>query len=264
MAKLILTNLDFDNDGKIINVLDPSSPQDVATKAYVDANIEGLGWKDNVRVATTANIDLASAPSAIDGITLSLNDRVLVRLQTDQEDNGIYIFNGAGNPMTRSPDANTAAELLSAITSVDEGTANEDTTWRQTSVNITIGVTAIVFAPFGVVAPPASETTAGIAEIATQVEVDTGTDDFRIVTPLKLANWSNAPKKFTQNIGDNTNTSFTITHNLNSREVQVEVYRNSGNYETVICDVNRTGVNTIQLVFNSAPSNDEFTVRILG
>jgi hypothetical protein len=35
-------------------------------------------------------------------------------------------------------------------------------------------------------APPSTETTAGIAEIATQAEVDTGTDDSRIVTPLKL------------------------------------------------------------------------------
>ena len=35
--------------------------------------------------------------------------------------------------------------------------------------------------------PPASETVKGVAEIATQAEVDAGTDDERIVTPLKLA-----------------------------------------------------------------------------
>lgn len=35
--------------------------------------------------------------------------------------------------------------------------------------------------------PAASETVAGIAEIATQAEVTTGTDDARIITPLKLA-----------------------------------------------------------------------------
>lgn len=35
--------------------------------------------------------------------------------------------------------------------------------------------------------PAASETVAGVAEIATQAEVTTGTDDLRIVTPLKLA-----------------------------------------------------------------------------
>jgi hypothetical protein len=37
--------------------------------------------------------------------------------------------------------------------------------------------------------PPATETQAGIAEIATQVETDAGVDDTRIVTPLKLANF---------------------------------------------------------------------------
>jgi phage-related tail fiber protein len=216
MAKLILTNLDFDNDGKIINLLDPTSSQDAATKAYVDANIESLGWKDNVRVTTTSNIDLSSAPASIDGVTLNANDRVLVKNQTDEEDNGIYVFNAAASPMVRAPDANTAQELLSAITTADEGTANAGTTWRQTSVNITLGTTDLIFSPFGVVAPPASETTRGIAEIATQVETDTGTDDERFVTPLKLATWSNAPKKFTQTIGDGVNTLYTITHNLNT------------------------------------------------
>lgn len=264
MAKLVLSNLDFNNDGKIINLLNPTAAQDVATKAYVDSSIEGLGWKENVRVATVSNINLSSAPSSIDGVTLSTNDRVLVKDQSTIPDNGIYIFNGAGSPMTRALDANTGAELLSAITTVDEGTVNTGTSWRQTSVSITIGVTNIVWASFGVVAPPASETTAGIAEIATQAETNTGTDDLRIVTPLKLTNWSNAPKKFTSLVGDGTNTLYTITHNLNTRELQVEVYQNSGNYETVLCDVKRNGVNTIQLEFNTAPASNAYVVRILG
>lgn len=36
----------------------------------------------------------------------------------------------------------------------------------------------------------ASETAAGIGEIATQTETNTGTDDARFVTPLKLENWT--------------------------------------------------------------------------
>ncbi|MDG4811644.1 hypothetical protein P8629_01365, partial [Hydrogenovibrio sp. 3SP14C1] len=35
----------------------------------------------------------------------------------------------------------------------------------------------------------ATETTAGIAEVATQSETDAGTDDTRIVTPKKLKAW---------------------------------------------------------------------------
>lgn len=36
---------------------------------------------------------------------------------------------------------------------------------------------------------PATETVAGIAELATQVETNAGMDDARIVTPLKLATY---------------------------------------------------------------------------
>lgn len=41
--------------------------------------------------------------------------------------------------------------------------------------------------------PAASETVAGVAELATQAEVDTGTDAERIVTPATLAAWSGLP-----------------------------------------------------------------------
>lgn len=43
-------------------------------------------------------------------------------------------------------------------------------------------------------APSASETVEGIIEIATQTETNTGTDDQRAVTPLKLATWWTAIK----------------------------------------------------------------------
>ncbi|GIV52405.1 MAG: hypothetical protein KatS3mg038_2926 [Candidatus Kapaibacterium sp.] len=182
-----LTDLSLENAARVRNLLDPIAAQDAATKAYVDSLVEGLAWKDDVRVATTANINLASAPSSIDGVTLSNGDRVLVKDQTDAKENGIYLFNGAGSAMTRALDADTGAELNAAVTTVREGTTNGGTTWRQTTVDPTLGTDNIIWQHFGSAVPDASETTSGKIRIATQSETDAGTIDTAAITPLKLA-----------------------------------------------------------------------------
>jgi hypothetical protein len=263
MAKQVLTNLDFNSVAKVVNLPNPTANQDAATKAYVDAAIEQLAQKDNVRVRTSSNISLASPGATLDGVTMVVNDRVLVAGQTTQSENGIYIYNGSSVAMTRSADANAAIELVNAIVPVDEGTS-AGTVWRQTAVNITLGSTAILFVAFGTVAAAASETSAGIAEIATQAETDTGTDDLRIVTPLKLANYAGRKLKFSQDIGDGSATQYTITHNLNTRDLTAIVRRNSGQYDEVIVDIEFPTVNTAVARFASAPASNAFKFIVLG
>ena len=75
-----------------------------------------------VRVAAGANVNLASPGAVIDGINLSVGNRVLLNAQTSAADNGVYIWNGPTNPMTRSTDADSGAELTQASVSVIEGT----------------------------------------------------------------------------------------------------------------------------------------------
>jgi hypothetical protein len=263
VAKPIHSHFDFQNACRIQNLPDPASAQEPATKAYVDAAVEGLAWKDSVRVATTANLNLASPGATIDGITMVSADRVLVRSQTLPAENGIYIWNGSAVAMTRAADVSTAAELEQAVTTVEEGT-NAGASFRQTAVNLTLGTTAIAWTSFGVVAPAATETTAGIAEIATQVETDTGTDDTRIVTPAKLANWSGRVQVVGANFGDGSATQYDITHNLNTRDVQVAVFRNSGNYDEILCDISRPTVNAVRLNFQVAPTSNQFRCVVMG
>jgi hypothetical protein len=151
------------NTHKITNVTDPTNPQDVATKAYVDATAAGITWKQAVRVATTANIATLAggAPNTLDGVSLALNDRILVKDQSTGSQNGIYYVStlgtGANGTWTRStdaddsgPGANPASEVQSGIAVfVDEGTANAGTGWVLTTPNpITLGTTALTFQKF--------------------------------------------------------------------------------------------------------------------
>lgn len=262
MARDILSNQDFKGQSKIVNLLDPTSAQDAATKAYVDANIEGVAWKDSVRAASTANINLASPGAAIDGITMVSGDRFLAKDQSTGSQNGIYVWNGAATPATRALDANAAAELEAAVVTVEEGT-NAGSTFRQTAVNFTIDSGTVTWTSFGTSAPAASETVAGIAEIATQAETDTGTDDARFVTPLKLKTSKWANKSFQQNIGDGSATQYDVTHNFGTRDIVVQVLRNSGNFDNVDCDISRTDTNTVRLNFAAAPTSNQYRVLIV-
>jgi hypothetical protein len=261
MAIDVQRTLDFGNARKIINLPDGVDPQDPATVAQLKSAVEGLAWKDSVRVSTQGNLNLASPGASIDGISLSAGDRVLVRAQLDAEQNGIYIWNGAAVVMTRALDAATFAELEQATVTVEEGT-NAGVTYRQTAVNGLIDTDYVLWTTFGTAAGAASETSAGIAELATQAETDAGTDDARIVTPAKLKASPLSVKKYAADIGDGSATSFAVTHNLNTRDVLVEVRRNAGNYDTVLAEVQRTSVNQVTVIFDTAPAANAYRVLI--
>lgn len=263
MATKQLTDLDFNSVAKPINLPSPSSASDAATKGYVDSAVEGLAWKDSCRTSSISNINIASPGATIDGISMVSGDRVLLKDQTAPAENGIYVWNGSAVSMTRGLDANTSAELEQAVTTVEEGT-NAGSTFRQSSVNFTLDTGAVAWTSFGTSAPSASETVPGIIEIATQAETDTGTDDVRAITPAKLTGWTGRKRKYTANFGDGASTSYNITHNFGTRDVQVQVYRVASPYDTVNCDVERTDTNTVTLKFAAAPSSNQFTCVVLG
>lgn len=263
MAKQVLSDLDFNGSSKIINLPDGTAAQHPVTVAQLNAAIEGLAPKDNVVVAAQVNTTIAVPGASINAITMSVNDRVLLFNQTAGSENGIYIWNGAAVPMTRSLDMNSSLEFNSAIVGVDQGTS-AGVYYRQTTVGPTVGTTAIAFIPFGVVAPAASETTAGIAELATQAETDAGTDDLRMVTPLKLKTSPLLLKKFSQTFGDGAATSYAINHNLNSTDVSIEVFKVAGNKDSILCEVQRTSVNQVTLIFSSAPASNALRVVVIS
>jgi hypothetical protein len=128
----------------------PSADIDIANKAYVDSVAQGLDVKASCVYATTNNITLSGLAVQAGGdwvATLTAGDRILVKNQTAQAANGIYVASASG--WTRSADMNTWAEVPSAFTFIESGTTLSDTGWVCTSnQGGTIDVTPITWSQF--------------------------------------------------------------------------------------------------------------------
>jgi hypothetical protein len=133
--------------GLLVLSADPSAALGAATKQYVDAATSNGAWKKPVRAASTANVDIASAPSSIDGVTLANGDRVLLKDQSSGLQNGIRVFTAAGAALSRSSDCNSSALCEPGFcVRVNEGTANADRAFAlTTNATITLDTTALVF-----------------------------------------------------------------------------------------------------------------------
>jgi hypothetical protein len=145
------------NSQKLVNVLDPTSAQDGATKNYVDSIAAGLSWKAAVRAGTTTAGTLASSfanASVIDGVTLVTGDRILIKNQAAGAENGIYVVQASGTPL-RSSDANSSTNLVdNTAVFIEEGTTQADSAWTLTNNGtITPGTTALVQVVPGLLLP---------------------------------------------------------------------------------------------------------------
>src|SRR5439155_16102584 len=105
---------------RIINLGDPQSPTDAATKQYIDNLIRGLDWKASVKVATTANISLTGVQT-IDGVLLAAGDRVLVKTQTDATQNGVYVVATGAWSRAADFDGSNGDVTASAAMTVEQG-----------------------------------------------------------------------------------------------------------------------------------------------
>lgn len=157
-------------------------PSWIASTDYVQGELQKLDAKQSVRAATVANITLSGAQT-IDGVTLTVGDRVLVKDQTAAAQNGIYLV--AAQSWTRAADADNGTKLSSgARVAVEEGTVNAGKVWYLATVGvIAVGTTALLFTDEH---PSATESVSGVAKVATQSDVNAGSSDSVLVTPKKL------------------------------------------------------------------------------
>lgn len=175
--------VDF-NSQRITGVSDPSAAQDAATKAYVDAVKTGLDVKDSCKVATTGNITL-SGTQTIDGVSVSADERVLVKDQTDASENGIYDCKAGA--WSRSSDFDSNTEVTSgAFTFVEQGTVNADAGFvLTTDGSITVGTTDLAFTQFsGAGAISAGD---GLSKSGTTISADLKANSGLVISSGEIA-----------------------------------------------------------------------------
>jgi hypothetical protein len=138
------------NSQTITNVADPVNAQDAATKGFVEATSQGLDVKGSCVAATTGNITISTALNngdTLDGVTLSTNDRVLVKDQSTASQNGIYVV---GSSPARADDLAAGSDAAGMFTFVEQGTVNADNGFVCTSNkgSAVTGTNNLTFAQF--------------------------------------------------------------------------------------------------------------------
>ena len=167
------------SSGTVTGLATPSASTDAATKAYVDAAVASLAVHDEVAVTTTTALSVSYSNGAsgvgatltnagtqaaliLDGISLVVGNRVLVKNQATTTQNGIYVVTNIGSGstnwvLTRASDADNskAGEFSTGLfVFVQQGTSNASTGWTLTSIGtgvndaITIGTDAVTFSQF--------------------------------------------------------------------------------------------------------------------
>lgn len=198
-------------------------PTAAAVKSYVDANIGGLGNLEGAWNASSGTFPVGSTPTA------------------GTKSGDYWYVSVAGT--TGGVAFNVGDVIIAKVNAASTTLASD---WIQLEVN----------------RDQATETTLGLAEIATQTEVNTGTDDLRIVTPLKLKTYLDAAVGgYAANVGNASATSFALTHNLGTRDVIVAIYDNA-TYEEVLADVVVTSTTVVTVAFAIAPSSNAYRVVI--
>ncbi len=249
------------NSQKITGVLAPTTGTDAANKQYVDDSIAGLSWKDEVKVATTATGTLATAYAngqTVDGVTLVTGDRILLKDQATNAENGIYTVNASGSP-TRASDSDSGAKITGAAVFVSQGTANSGSRWVSSVTGvITIGSTGITFANFG---GGASYTAGnGLVLSANDFNVGAGTG-ITVQADTVSIDSAVVVRKYAATIGNGSSTVIAVNHALGTRDCIVQCY-DTTTYESVDTDVVRTDTANVTLTFAVAPTTNQYRVLV--
>ena len=212
--------------GSQIDMKVPPTEQDHLVRMRDVLDLVASAVSTPVRVLETSNIAGTYSTSAktltqttatefiVDGITLSLNDRVLLTGQTDQTQNGVYtvttlgVTSSTAGVLTRAADFDETSELTDGKRfPVSSGLTHAGETWRLTGAGLTLDSSNLIFV-------------------------------------IDITKYTEIAQKVVTLVGDDTKIQYTVTHDFNTRNVTVELF-DATTGETVIAKVTRTNVNNI-------------------
>lgn len=281
---------------------EPTDSSHPATKAYVDSYVQGIDAKASVRAATTANISLTGAQT-IDGVSVVAGDRVLVKNQSTASQNGIYVA-ASGSWARAADANTDAEMSPGTFVFVEEGTINGDAGYvMNADAPITLGTSDITWVQFSgagqVVAGDGltkSNNTLNVVGTADRITVNAdsvdisanyvGQSTITTVGIITSGTWNGSDIAIADggtgaSTADNarrnlvvatrvaatvtgSGTTHTVTHNLNTRDITVQVWETTGSYQQVFPDIELTTVNTVDIKFSVAPGSDSYRVVIIG
>ena len=217
---------------KIESLGTPTASTDAATKQYVDDVAQGLAIQapavaastgtlatmsggtvtyDNGTAGVGATLTISgSTLTAIDGVTLSTDDRIVIKDESTSAHNGIYTYTSS-TVLTRATDFDTPTEMAGGdFVFVQQGTLYNDTGWVMTDPVTTVGTSDVTFVQFS----GAGSFTAGAGLTLTGTEFSVNVDN--LTTDISGGNVvvKTSAQFTTPNIGAATGTSLTATGNV--------------------------------------------------
>lgn len=220
---------------KIVSLDNPTSSTDAANKAYVDSQISGA----NLSFYGTAN-----------------------EVEVSKVGNDVTI--GLPNDVTISGEITAASGHITGNLQIDgnvniEGTLNAI---NRTEVNIEDN-TIVLNTNFTGTPTANAGITVNRGDSADVSVTWNETDDQWTLTNNGL-DYHAIARKFATNIGDGAATSYTVTHNLGTKDVTVQIFENNADYNQIEADIQHTSTSVVTVKFAVAPSSNEYRVVVVG
>jgi hypothetical protein len=233
-------------------------PTAAAVKAYVDANTGSLGNLEGAWDASAGSFPVGSTPSA----GTKKGDYWYVSVAGTVDGIAFNVGDVLGAKVDNASTTTYAANWFSLEVNRDQATTTVlGLVFIATQTEVNTGTDSVkAVTPATLAGRTATETRTGIAAIATQADTNTGTDDTEIVTPLKLKT-NLATYKHSANVVVTTAGNYTVTHNLGTTDVMVRV-SDASNNELVVCDTTITSTNVVTLAFSGSPIAGTYRVVV--
>lgn len=254
----------------------------------IQAKLNGLSWKQPARLTTIAALPAntqsgseatgklegnANGALTVDGVAVANGDRILVKNEAAGSHNGIYEVTAKGGAaekfvLTRTADAAKGTQMLDATIRIESGTQKGKTFTCNTEPAIVVDTTSLEFVEI--------ESALELIADGTYLQRTGNTIEpkFNSVTPAEpgaegevanivLSALRKCVGALRTKVGTN---SYTITHNLNTELVQLQMMETGAKKPTVPIEVDWevSGPNKVVVSWAVAPANTEFLFSIVG